>query len=102
MASTRERTDLKVRTERAVLAAVRLPDSVFDPADPFGELAALAEQAGAVVVGELSQSLQAVCGQVYAQSLQSAMLIMALLYAACSLFFLLTWRRLAKDRVDGN
>ncbi len=57
MASTRERTDLKVRTERAVLAAVRLPDSVFDPADPFGELAALAEQAGAVVVGELSQSL---------------------------------------------
>jgi len=40
-----------------VLAAVRLPDSIYDPADPFGELAALAEQAGAVVVGELSQNL---------------------------------------------
>ncbi len=57
MASAYERTTLKVQTERAVLAAVRLPDSIYDPADPFGELAALAEQAGAVVVGELSQNL---------------------------------------------
>ena len=53
-------------------------------------------------ISGLTEHLQAVCGQVYAQSLQSAMLIMALLYAVCSLFFLLTWRRLAKDRVDGN
>lgn len=52
-----ERTTLKVQAERAVLAAVRLPDSIYDPTDPFGELAALAEQAGAVVVGELSQNL---------------------------------------------
>jgi hypothetical protein len=30
------------------------------------------------------------------------MVIMALLYAASSLFFLLTWRRLGKDMVDRN
>ena len=39
------------------MAAVRLPDSTYDPADPFGELRALAEQAGAVVAGELEQRL---------------------------------------------
>ena len=54
------------------------------------------------VVGALSESLQNVCGAVYAQSLQSAMIIMAVLYAASSLFFLLTWRRLDKDMVDRN
>jgi len=53
-------------------------------------------------IGELSQNLQDVCGEVYAQSLQSAMVIMAVLYAASSLFFLLTWRRLGKDMVDRN
>ncbi len=53
-------------------------------------------------IGELSESLQSVCGEVYAQSLQSAMVIMALLYGASSLFFLLTWRRLDKDMVDRN
>ena len=53
-------------------------------------------------IGELSENLQNVCGAVYAQSLQSAMVIMALLYAASSLFFLLTWRRLDKDMVDRN
>ena len=53
-------------------------------------------------IGELSQSLQNVCGAVYAQSLQSAMVIMALLYSASALFFLLTWRRLDKDMVDRN
>ncbi len=47
-----------MRAERAVLAAARLPDSTYDPADPFGELRALAEQAGAVVVGELEQRMQ--------------------------------------------
>jgi MFS family permease len=52
------------------------------------------------VVGELSENLQNACGQIYAQSLQSAMVIMAVLYAASSLFFLLTWRRLDKDMVD--
>lgn len=53
----KERTELKVASERAVLAAVRLPDSNYDARDPFGELRALAEQGGAVVVGECSQRL---------------------------------------------
>ena len=53
-------------------------------------------------IGELNENLQNVCGVVYAQSLQSAMVIMAILYAASSLFFLLTWRRLDKDMVDRN
>ncbi len=53
----KERSKLEVRAERAVLAAVRLPDSKFDASDPFGELRALAEQAGAVVVGECTQNL---------------------------------------------
>lgn len=53
-------------------------------------------------VGDLSANLQSVCGQVYSQSLQSAMVIMACLYAASALFFLLTWRRLGKDMVDRN
>ncbi|GJQ28305.1 MAG: GTPase HflX [Phycisphaerae bacterium] len=54
----KERTELGVASERAVLAAVRLPDSVYDPRDPFGELRALAQQAGATVVGECEQRLQ--------------------------------------------
>jgi GTP-binding protein HflX len=53
----RERSSLEVQAERAVLAAVRLPGDRYDHADPFGELKALAEQAGAKVVGELSQNL---------------------------------------------
>jgi GTPase len=53
----KERNDLKIQSEQAVLAAVRLPDSNYDRTDPFGELRDLAEQAGAVVVGEMSQSL---------------------------------------------
>lgn len=58
MPPSKERTTIDVSAERAVLAAARLPDSTYDPADPFGELRALAEQAGAVVVGELEQRLQ--------------------------------------------
>lgn len=54
------------------------------------------------VIGQLSDNLQNVCGDVYAQSLRSAMVIMATLYIACSLFFVLTWRRLGKDMVDRN
>ena len=53
-------------------------------------------------IAELSDNLQTVCGEVYSQSLQSAMVIMASLYAASSLFFLITWRRLDKDMVDRN
>lgn len=58
MSQNKERTSIKVQSERAVLAAVRLPDSIFDQRDPFGELASLAEQAGAVVVGSLEQRLE--------------------------------------------
>ena len=55
MPAPTERTSISVQSERAVLAAVRLPESNFDPRDPFGELASLAEQAGAMVVGEMEQ-----------------------------------------------
>jgi len=55
---TIHRTDTKIQSERAVLAAVRLPDSRFNQDDPFGELTALAEQAGAMIVGTLDQNLQ--------------------------------------------
>src|SRR5262245_1149706 len=54
----RERSSIEVQAERAVLAAVRLPEDIYDIQDPFGELKALAEQAGATVVGELSQRLE--------------------------------------------
>jgi GTP-binding protein HflX len=54
----KERTQLEVASERAVLAAVRLPGSNYDQRDPFGELRALAEQAGAIVVGECEQRLE--------------------------------------------
>ncbi len=56
MAQPKERTDIKIQAERAVLAAVHLPDSRFDERDPLGELRALAETAGATVVGELVQN----------------------------------------------
>jgi len=57
MSQRKERTGIEVASERAVLAAVRLPQSNFDHRDPFGELNALALQAGAVVVGEMAQTL---------------------------------------------
>lgn len=57
MPAPQERSELKVQSERAVVAAVRLPNSNHDHADPFGELRSLAEQAGAIVVGELTQNL---------------------------------------------
>lgn len=50
-----DRQTIKVQAEKTVLAAVRLPNSVFDPRDPFGELRELAKQAGATVVGEIEQ-----------------------------------------------
>ena len=65
MPQPQERTQLQVQSERAVLAAVRLPDSSYDHHDPFGELKALAEQAGAVVVGELSQRLESPVSATY-------------------------------------
>ncbi len=59
------RTTIKVQSERAVLAAVRLPKSNHDPRDPFGELAALAQQAGAVVVGTIDQQRDRPAGSTY-------------------------------------
>ena len=58
MSQPKERTDVRIQQERAVLAAVHLPDSVFDERDPLGELRALAETAGAVAVGEITQRKQ--------------------------------------------
>src|SRR3982751_2742896 len=55
MPAPQERASITVQSERSVLAAVRLPESRYDRLNPFGELRALAEQAGAVIVGELSQ-----------------------------------------------
>jgi GTP-binding protein HflX len=55
MPPSKERASIKVESERAVLAALRLPGDRYDPADPFGELAELAKQAGAIVVGTLEQ-----------------------------------------------
>ncbi len=51
----RERTDVKITQEKAVLAAVYLPTSRFDERDPLGELRELATTAGATVVGEIVQ-----------------------------------------------
>jgi GTPase len=58
MPAPKERTTIDVQAERTVLAAVRLPDSTYDKLNPFGELRALAEQAGAQVVGELEQRME--------------------------------------------
>jgi len=49
------REQLSVGQERAVLAACLLPDDGLDPHDPLGELCALAQTAGAVVVDQLMQ-----------------------------------------------
>jgi len=56
MTAPKERTSIKIQREKAVLAAVHLPTSRFDERDPLGELRALAETAGATVVGELVQN----------------------------------------------
>lgn len=58
MAVPKERTDIRITREKAILAAVHLPESRFDPRDPLGELRALAETAGATVVGEIVQKKQ--------------------------------------------
>jgi len=52
-----DRSSIEVQSERVILAAARLPTSGHDPRNPFGELRSLAEQAGGIVVGELSQNL---------------------------------------------
>ncbi|MFU8829841.1 MAG: GTPase HflX [Phycisphaerales bacterium] len=56
MSQPKERKDINIRRERAILAAVHLPESIFDERDPLGELRALSETAGSSVVGELTQN----------------------------------------------
>ncbi|MEE9131601.1 MAG: GTPase HflX [Phycisphaerales bacterium] len=60
-----QRDQLRVVAEKAVLVAVQLPGRYFDSLDPLGELRALAETAGAVVVGELLQKRDKPSGRTY-------------------------------------
>ena len=53
-----KRTQLSVHQEKAVLVGVILPDSNADPRDPLGELASLAQTAGARVVDRILQRRQ--------------------------------------------
>ena len=58
MTQPKDRQSIQIREERAILAAVHLPESRYDERDPLGELRALAQTAGATAVGELTQSRQ--------------------------------------------
>lgn len=53
-----QREVLTVVKERAILAACLLPDHNIDPHDPLGELRALVDTAGAIIVDELMQKRQ--------------------------------------------
>lgn len=57
--------EVDVRAELAVLVGVNLPDDDRDPADPLGELRALAETAGVRVVATLEQNREAPRGKTY-------------------------------------
>jgi GTP-binding protein HflX len=59
------REQLKVAAERAVLVEVILPGRYVAAEDPLGELRALAETAGAQVVGELTQAREKPGGKWY-------------------------------------
>jgi GTP-binding protein HflX len=59
------REQLQVAAERSVLVHVQLPGVWVDPADAFHELRALAETAGAIVVGELEQKRKKPRGRTY-------------------------------------
>ncbi len=50
------RTGISVQRERAILAAALLPGLGLDDRDPFAELRALAETAGALTVGQVTQT----------------------------------------------
>jgi GTP-binding protein HflX len=53
-----DRDEFSVTRERAVLVSVSLPDRPWTSDDPCDEIRGLAETAGAVVVGELTQKRQ--------------------------------------------
>jgi len=63
--NTNHREGIGVQTEAAILVGVRLPGSRMDFHDPLGELRALAQTAGASVVGELMQNRDAPSGRTY-------------------------------------
>jgi GTP-binding protein HflX len=63
--NTNPREGIAVTTEPAIVVGVRLPGSRMDFHDPLGELRALAETAGARVVGELMQNRVAPAGRTY-------------------------------------
>lgn len=60
-----QREQVQVVAEKAVLVAVLLPKSLAGPDDALDELRALAETAGAVVVGELIQNRVKPSGKTY-------------------------------------
>ncbi|MCP3904177.1 MAG: GTPase HflX [Planctomycetes bacterium] len=59
------REQVQVAAERSVLVHVQLPGAWVDPTEPFRELRALAETAGAIVVGELEQKRKKPKGRTY-------------------------------------
>ncbi len=59
------REELNVAAEPTVLVHVSLPGAYADPVEPFRELRALAETAGAVVKGELVQNRRKPSGKTY-------------------------------------
>ena len=63
--NTNAREGIGVQAERAVVAGVRMRGSRMDQQDPFGELRALAETAGARVVGEILQNRDAPDGRTF-------------------------------------
>lgn len=60
-----QREQVRVVAEKAVLVAVAVPNRYFAEDDPLGELRALAETAGAMVVGEMIQKRQKPSGRTY-------------------------------------
>ena len=63
--NTNPRESTGVQAEAAILVGVRVRGSRMDHENPLGELAALAETAGARVVGELVQNREAPTGRTY-------------------------------------
>ena len=63
--NTNTREGNEVQAEPAILVGVRLPGSRMDFQSPLGELGALAETAGARVVGELLQNRAVPAGKTY-------------------------------------
>lgn len=58
-------SEVDVRSEPAILVGVHLPGDDRDQSDPLGELRALAETAGARIVGTLEQNREAPRGKTY-------------------------------------